>query len=307
MKKVIFGPALFLFISLLIQHCSITAMTPSQRQIIQSNNVSQPAITCSMYTLGLPQGQNILIRPAALEPTPLKKASYFCESCPKSFLWHSDLIAHNRTHTGEKPFTCDLCPKKFAQPSNLNTHKKRIHFGEKPHSCKECEQTFFQKKDLIVHTMIHTGEKPFTCIECNENFKRNEHLKIHSRIHNKDKPYACDLCPKSFSQSNNLATHKRTHTKEKLFACTLCNKGYDDQSNYNRHMKSKTHEAKYLKNEDPETMGWHQDLIQKSSVKDINDETMFIATENTEAFFPTIDNEPFNNPFPAINFFQLDL
>jgi uncharacterized Zn-finger protein len=303
MKRTAFGTALFLFISLLIQHGSIGAMAPSQGQIIPFN-ASQPAITCSMYSLEYRQAQTIQIRPAAIETAPLKNTSYSCNECPKTFRWQKDLIMHNRTHTGEKPFICDLCPTRFAQQSNLTAHKKRIHLGEKSHSCKECNASFFQKKDLIIHNMIHTGEKPFTCKECPKSFKRNEQLTLHKRVHNKEKPYLCDMCPKSFSQSGNLAMHKNTHTKEKSFACTLCNKSYDDQSNYNRHMKSKTHEEKCLENEDPETRDLYQELIKISKVEDINNKNMLTTQQNRKAIFPTII---YNEPISEVAFFQLDL
>lgn len=120
------------------------------------------------------------------------KTARTCAVCGKGFSTIYNLIAHIRTHTGEKPFQCLYCRKTFSQKYNLNVHRK-IHTKQqyKPYPCLFCSKDFATPYSLKQHIRTHTGEKPYECASCDKAFAENCQLKRHMRIHIGEKPYQC--------------------------------------------------------------------------------------------------------------------
>ncbi|KAL7986291.1 hypothetical protein Chor_011457 [Crotalus horridus] len=117
--------------------------------------------------------------------TTAARKKYTCNECGKRFDQPSQVIKHQRIHTGEKPFLCPECGKRFNKQSNLNVHL-RLHRGEKPYSCPDCGKRFNAKYHLRGHYRIHTGEKPYVCEDCGKRFPVKSSLNKHQRIHTGD-------------------------------------------------------------------------------------------------------------------------
>ncbi|XP_020029009.2 DNA-binding protein REPIN1 isoform X2 [Castor canadensis] len=180
-----------------------------------------------------PQGSLEPPRAQAAAPPSL----YSCDDCGRSFRLERFLRAHQRQHTGERPFTCGECGKNFGKKTHLVAHS-RVHSGERPFACEECGRRFSQGSHLAAHRRDHAPERPFVCPDCGKAFRHKPYLAAHRRIHTGEKPYVCPDCGKAFSQKSNLVSHRRIHTGERPYACPDCDRSFSQKSNLITHRKS---------------------------------------------------------------------
>ncbi|XP_032872110.1 zinc finger protein 271-like, partial [Amblyraja radiata] len=167
-----------------------------------------------------------------------------CSDCGKSFTTANVLETHRRLHTGEKPYGCSTCGKNFALLSRLRQHRQ-LHTGEKPHVCPTCGKSFARVSALWVHQRVHSSERPFTCSDCGKGFKSSRELKVHRHVHTSERPYTCSDCGKGFTQYSGLQNHQRTHTGERPYTCAQCGKGFPTSTRLLIHQRSHAGERPY--------------------------------------------------------------
>jgi hypothetical protein len=108
--------------------------------------------------------------PKAHKPSTAKNPAKFpCDKCTKQFTQKHNLIAHLRTHAGDKPFACTVCMLRFTRKNDCDRHTQ-IH-GEKKFMCAGelkdgspwgCRKAFGRAQALADHFSTKEGRK---CIE----------------------------------------------------------------------------------------------------------------------------------------------
>ena len=194
---------------------------------------------------------------------------FTCEVCNKSFKGSTQLKAHVRMHTGEKPYRCSLCNFKASEMGRLTRHRRSCHRDEKPYQCERCFETFDKAKQMTFHARrvnkctyvklepeaetnlvanmeIHESQpETYSCKECGRDFLSRLRLKKHLLLHT-GKPYYCEHCFRLFKERQELDAHAQETCSERKASpekdkskpnkCIHCFKSFNSQSLLRSHM-----------------------------------------------------------------------
>ncbi|CAH1978851.1 unnamed protein product [Acanthoscelides obtectus] len=139
--------------------------------------------------------------------------TFKCTLCDKTYLCKTSLrshYSHNHRELGiDVSVVCDVCGKRLSCKNKFLQHQ-RTHTGERPFSCTVCSRRFTTKEILLSHTRVHTGEKPFECKYCGKKFAHDGPFRYHIRTHTGEKLHNCPLCKKGFISKANMRIHVKS-------------------------------------------------------------------------------------------------
>lgn len=106
---------------------------------------------------------------------------YQCPHCANTFPQLPELRRHLISHTG-KAYLCPVCGKTLRDPHTLRAHE-RLHSGERPFRCPQCGRAYTLATKLRRHLKSHMTDKPYRCPICGMGYALPQSLKRHQLSH----------------------------------------------------------------------------------------------------------------------------
>ncbi|XP_069888535.1 zinc finger protein 408 isoform X1 [Dipodomys merriami] len=123
---------------------------------------------------------------------------YRCPHCADAFPQLPELRRHLISHTGEAHL-CPVCGKALRDPHTLRAHE-RLHSGERPFSCPQCGRAYTLATKLRRHLKCHLADKPYRCPTCGMGYALPQGLKRHQLSHQPRGPPAVPSAPPAASE-----------------------------------------------------------------------------------------------------------
>ncbi|KAI4903815.1 hypothetical protein NFI96_014575 [Prochilodus magdalenae] len=108
---------------------------------------------------------------------------YECKHCDQRFSQVPELRRHLISHTGEA-YLCPVCGKALRDPHTLRAHE-RLHTGDRPYKCEQCGKGYTMATKLRRHMKSHLEEKPHECDICGSRYTLMQSLQRHLQSHTK--------------------------------------------------------------------------------------------------------------------------
>nr|XP_033784040.1 zinc finger protein 408 [Geotrypetes seraphini] len=106
---------------------------------------------------------------------------YKCQFCGDAFPQMPELRRHLISHTGEAHL-CTICGKELKDPHTLRAHE-RLHTGERPFKCEQCGKAYPMATKLRRHQKSHLQEKSYKCKQCGLSYALMQSLIRHQHVH----------------------------------------------------------------------------------------------------------------------------